>query len=98
MEQQKRSLESRLQDHPLLRERVEAILDIAEGKSNGPDTANEVEERTIIEVRKLGNEVIADWAKDKASREHTSYRSSHPKAVAHKKKESTGTPHLDESR
>lgn len=63
------TIHERLKNHPDLRERFEAILDIAESKVNGPDTADAVEERTIVEVRKIGQEVMKDWAKSKVIKE-----------------------------
>ncbi len=52
-----------LKNYPHLKERIETLLDTAESKEDGPaDTANAIEERTIDEVRKLGQEVMKDWA------------------------------------
>ena len=79
-------LTKRLTKHPHLRARVEEILDIVEGKNNGPDTADSVEERTLIEVRKLSQEVIKDWAENKAKTEVNNYQLQHPKAKLNKKK------------
>lgn len=80
------TIDERLKKHPDLRERFEAILNIAESRVEGPDTADAVEERTIVEVRKIGQEVMKDWAENKADREKTSYKESHPQARPHKKK------------
>ncbi len=45
------TIDERLKNHPHLKERIETLLDIAEGKEDGPaDTANAIEERTIVEV------------------------------------------------
>jgi hypothetical protein len=82
----KKTMDDRLSEHPHLRARMEEILDIVEGKNNGPDTADSVEERTLIEVRKLSQEVMKDWAKNKAKTEVSSYQLNHPKAKFNKKK------------
>ncbi len=65
----RRTIDERLEKHSSLRARFEAILDIAEGESIGPDTANAVEERAIVEVRKLGQELMQEWAAGKVAKE-----------------------------
>jgi len=52
----------RLETHPSLKSRFESILDIAENTNGDVIKADEAERRTIEEVRKLGNEVLHDWA------------------------------------
>jgi hypothetical protein len=52
----------RLESHPTLKSRFESILDIAENSSGDVIKADEAERRMIEEVRKLGNEVLHDWA------------------------------------
>ena len=90
------TIEERLKRNPHLRDRVEAILDIAEGETTGPDTADSAEERAIIEIQKLGQEVLADWARKKARREVDTYQEENPSAKVHKKKQPTGTQLLEE--
>ena len=82
----KRTIDERLEEHPHLRSRFEAILDIAEGKDQDRDTADEVEERTIVEVRKLGQEVMQDWASNKSTNTVAHHKEKHPQAKPHKKK------------
>lgn len=89
----RRTIDERLEKHSSLRARFEAILDIAEGESDGPDTANAVEERAIVEVRKLGQELMQEWAAGKVAKEVEAHKSNKPKARIHKKKEHTGIPH-----
>lgn len=84
--EKQKSLYERLKKHPRLKERFEEILSIAEGEGNGPDTADAVEERAIIELHKLGQEVIEEWAEKKAAKELAAYREIHPQACMHKKK------------
>jgi hypothetical protein len=88
---EKKTIDERLKGHPHLKSRIEAILDITEGKDQDRDTADEVEERTINEVRKLGQEVIEDWASKKSSEAINNHKEKHPKAKTHKKKRLTGT-------
>lgn len=93
------TIDERLKNHPHLKERIETLLDIAESKEDGPtDTANAIEERTIVEVRKLGQEVMKDWAERKVAKEVATYQKNYPQARAHKKKQLAGTPLLDPSK
>lgn len=86
-----RKLEERLKNHPELHERLESILDIAEGKNTGDDTANTVEEMAIIELQKLGLELMTKWAAEKANRETTKCKDSRPELRPRKKKKLHGT-------
>lgn len=81
----------RLKHHPELLRRFESILDVAEAKGDGPDTADTVEAKVVAEVRKLGAEVMTDWGRDKAIKETKTLRSSDPKMRSYKKKRSLGT-------
>jgi hypothetical protein len=95
MKTQYKTLDERLKNHPYLRERFETILNITESQDNGPDTADAVEERAIVELRKLGQEVLKDWADNKMSKETSVYQKNHERARIHKKKAHTGTPPLE---
>jgi hypothetical protein len=90
------TIEERLKRNPHLRSRIEAILDIAEGENTGPDTADSAEERAIIEIQKLGQEVLADWARKKARKVVDAYQEENPSAKIHKKKQPTGIQLLEE--
>ena len=59
------NLTERLRNHPILKSWVEAILDIAENTHGDLITADEAEQCAIEEVRKLGNEVLQDWAEER---------------------------------
>lgn len=83
------TLEEKLKNHPELHKRLEAILDIAEGKNTGDDTANTVEEMAIIELQKLGLELMKKWAEEKSNREVNKYKDSHPDSRPRKKKETS---------
>jgi hypothetical protein len=60
----KKSLEERLKNHPHLRARVEAMLDIAENATGDIEKANDAEERIIEEMRQTGKEILVDWAQE----------------------------------
>ena len=68
-----------LESHPELIDRFEHILGIVENIDGSCNTADEAEERTIEELRKLGNELMGRWAEHQethhaASVESTRYR------------------------
>lgn len=92
--QKKLTFEEKLAKHPSLKARLETILDLAE---NELLTADDAEEKAIIELRKLGQEVMMEWATSKASKETATYRIKNPRAHSHKKKASPGTQPSDSS-
>jgi hypothetical protein len=98
MTDKKSTFNERLKNHPDLQTRFERILDIVEAKVEGPDTADEVEERAIVEIQKLGQEVMEDWAKGKVLKTVTDHKESHPNSIIHKKKGSTGIPPMEKSK
>ena len=80
-----KSLEERLEKHPRLRQRFEEILKISEGEGTGPDTADSVEEQAITELNKLGQELLQEWAQNKATKETLAYREKFSQFHLHKK-------------
>lgn len=56
---------NKLSEHPELRERFEAILGLARNERGEADTADEAEELAVQEVRRLGQEVLQNWARSK---------------------------------
>ena len=61
----KRSLEERLNAHHHFRERVDQLLGIVEDTEGDIEKADEAERRVIEELRRLGQEVLQDWAVSK---------------------------------
>lgn len=59
------TLVSRLAQHPKLKARFEAILDVAENIHGDLIRADEAEQGAIEQVRQLGNELLHDWAKQR---------------------------------
>lgn len=82
----KLTLEERLKKHPELHERLGNILDIAEGNNTGDDTADTVEEMAIIELQKLGLELMEQWAQEKSDRELSKFKNAHPESRPRKKR------------
>ena len=56
------SIDGRLAGHPVLRARFERILAIAENADNEVKLADDAEDRVTEELRRLGQEVLTDWA------------------------------------
>jgi len=91
MGDQKRSLEERLKAHPRLRDRFYQILGIAEDSGGRIDKADEAEQQVIDELRRLGQEVLQEWAVSK-ERERVEQLKGAPdrKVTGHGKKKSSG--------
>jgi hypothetical protein len=62
-EREQRLIE-KLRKRPQLMERLESIMGISEVDDEKLPTADEVEERLIEEIRRLGNEVMGQWAQN----------------------------------
>lgn len=92
-EHKKRSLEERVQDNPALRKRLESILDIAENVHGEFSTADEAEERAIEELRRLGNELLQEWALNQEKRVVDELGKQADRPVGHGKKNSGGKRH-----
>jgi 2-phospho-L-lactate transferase/gluconeogenesis factor (CofD/UPF0052 family) len=86
----------KLSSVPHLRKRFEEILNIAHNSSGKLITANEAEMKTIEEVKKLGKEVLQEWAVSQHEQAIKVTKEEKPKAKKHIKKNSIGTQHLDE--
>lgn len=63
------SMDERLKKHPNLKKRFETILDIAENAHGDCIKANDAGEQVIEEVRKLGQEILQDWANNQNSQQ-----------------------------
>ena len=52
----------RLNCHPLLRARVESLLEVVEDAAGDCEKADAAERRVIEELRQMGNEALTAWA------------------------------------
>lgn len=86
---------ARIKAHPGLRERIKAILDIAENTSGELITADQAEGRAIEEVKKLGQELLKEWAVQQHEKAIETAKKTHPNAKKHEKKSSIGNRHLE---
>jgi hypothetical protein len=89
------TLEERLHAHPGLKKSVEALLQIVEDPLQELDTANEAELRVIEEVRRLGHELLQEWASAQEREKAEEFGKTQEGVVGHGKKNCLGTPHLE---
>lgn len=86
MSPQEIQLIERLRKLPEMMARVQSILEIA-GNMEGPlKTADEVEERLIQEMRRLGQTTMSQWAIQAEERVSTELQSQNPTVLSRKKK------------
>ena len=60
--QNEQSLDERFANRPRLRQRLLSIADMIDQAVAEGCTAHEAEARAIEQIRKLGNELLTDWA------------------------------------
>ena len=72
-DQRWQELSARLKRHPELYERVGRLLEIVENADGDSLTADEVEERVVEEVRRIGHDALQGWARGKAGRLESEY-------------------------
>ncbi|SEH05758.1 hypothetical protein [Candidatus Venteria ishoeyi] len=85
----------RLDSHPALKARMESILNLVEGVGNDVKKADEAERQAIEELRRMGNEVLTDWASQRLVRSEEELRVSQPKVQRSGEKNFIGTLHLE---
>lgn len=70
MTDHKNRIEERLNKHPQLKKRIEQLLEVVENANGDFQKANDAERRVIEELRKMGNEVLHDWASNREKQEY----------------------------
>ena len=83
-----RALEDRLAHRPELRARLHHILDTLDQSVADGSDAHAAEERVIQQVRQLGQQILAHWAREATAHTQTQVRRQHPQAIPHGKKNS----------
>lgn len=68
LSQEDQGLLNRLNSRPALKNRVQSILSIAYDDGDGIVRADEAESRIIEEVRRMGNEVLTEWAESRVGK------------------------------
>jgi hypothetical protein len=79
----------RLEKYPHLKDRFEAILNIAENSSGKFDKADDAEMMAIEEVRKIGSELLKTWAINQEAKQKEQALIN-PNLIRHSKKNSIG--------
>ncbi len=82
------NIEERLNRYPVLKSRVGSLLNIVE---NSSEKADDAEFRVIDELRRMGNEILHDWASEKESVTVGELRSDNENIIGHGKKNFIGT-------
>jgi len=82
------SLDQRLAANPRLRQRFLAIADMVDQAVQEGCTADEAEARTIEQIRKLGQEVLTEWAEKAAPQASHKARAQDPGLIKSGKKNS----------
>lgn len=88
----------RLNQHPKLRERMEALLNIVEDTAGDCKKADDAEQYVIDELRKMGNDALHSWADNTVGKASNELREQQPTLHGNGKKNSTGTPLLEKSK
>ena len=80
-----------LNSMPMVKSRVERMIDIVENKERKWVLADAVEEKIDEEIKALAREVMQGWAEAEDTRQSTDLRQKH-KVTGDGKKNSAGTP------
>jgi hypothetical protein len=84
------SLIKRLEKYPHLRDRFEAILNIAENTTGELERADDAEMKAIEEVRKIGAELLRTWASNQEMKKSAQAVEENAQLIRHSKKNYTG--------
>ena len=84
------NLLERLEKHPQLKARIEAMLDVVENADGDVVKADEAEQRFIEELRQMGLDAMQSWANRKQAKVEAESES-RCDLSRKEKKESTGT-------
>ncbi len=85
------SIEERLQRHPELKAKIEALLSVVENAEGDVEKANAAEQRMIEEIQQLGQAALQSWANRQNQQQTEQFTQAHPQAQRTRKKNSTGT-------
>lgn len=83
---QSQSLDERFADKPHMRQRLLEIADMVDELVAQGCTAHEAEARAIVEIRKLGNGILTEWAEKSESAAVAKARSQDSKLQPYRKK------------
>ncbi len=80
------SLDQRFADKPHVRQRLLQIADMIDQLVAQGCTAHEAEARAIVEIRKLGNGILTEWAEKSERAAVAQARAQDPKLQPYRKK------------
>ena len=80
------SLDERFADDPVMRERLHQIGDMRDRLLAEGVGLDEVEERTVEQIRVLGRELLQSIAQRKANQSAKRVKEENPSAIKHRKK------------
>jgi hypothetical protein len=83
---QPQSLDDRFADKPHVRQRLLEIADLIDQLVAQGCTAHEAEARAILEIRKLGNSILTEWAQKSEAAAVAQARIEDPKLQPYRKK------------
>lgn len=89
------TLEQRLSQYPLLKNRIELLINIIEDSAGDCQKANEAEMRVIEELRQMGSEALHCWSEHKIAQTTEDFNKEHRSAIKSGKKNSGGIPPLE---
>lgn len=85
----------KLKQHPILKKRFQEILNIVDCPDDQFITADEAEGKAIEELKKLGQEVLTEWAINQHDKVLEKAVKDQPQAKKSIKKNSIGNPHTE---
>ena len=85
------SLEERLNRHPKLKAKIQALLSVVENAEGELLKANEAEQRVVEEIRQLGQTALQGWAEQQNQAQNEHFIKDNPSVHRTRKKNSTGT-------
>lgn len=77
---------NRLNQHPILRERTEALLNVVENEAGDSIKADDAERYVIEELRKMGNDALHCWADNAVQKTTKEFRKQQPGLYGNGKK------------
>ena len=98
MKQKDQIFLNRLNEHPELRERMEALLNMVDNETGNFTKANDAEQYAIDELRKMGNDILHCWAQKADKKSSENFREQNKTHHCDGKKKSDGTQHTGQLR
>jgi hypothetical protein len=87
-------LARKLEKYPHIRARLEALFNIAENTSGEFDVADDAEAQLVVDIRKMGHEMLQTWANNQVVKKTDDTRK-RKEATSQTKKNYAGTQRLE---